>query len=90
MKGGFQIVNFKNLALTSASESNIKGVYDAIANANGKRTIIHNMNVGSTHYKDFTVYFTAGENQFTGETTVGNETISFLVKVGDDVTVTIA
>lgn len=90
MKGGFQLVNFKNLALTSGRESNIKGSFESVENANGKRTIIHNLYVGTKKYKDFTMYFELGENEYTGTATVGAETITIVIDIDDNVTVTVA
>lgn len=90
MKGGFQILNFNNLALSNGVEANVKGTFDALKNSNGKRIVCHNLILGDAKYKDFTAYFTEGENQFSTTQAVGNSNLTILVKVGDDVTVTVA
>lgn len=91
-KGGYQILNLKNVPLTSGTESNILGSYNALQRSNGKRVVVSGLCVaGDTDkfYSDFEMYFTKGENIFEGTTTFANETIEIAIDNGDGVTVTV-
>lgn len=49
-KGGFQLVDFQNVAFTSGSAATVKGIYSQIQNGNGKVLVATNLNVGGINY----------------------------------------
>ena len=63
-KGGYQIVNLKGVSLTAGTQATIKGVFDAIANANGKRIVISGLVIGSTIYNDLPVAVTVSSGDY--------------------------
>lgn len=46
-KGGYQIVNLKETALTSGTGKTIKGTFEQATGARNKRTIVSGLKVGS-------------------------------------------
>lgn len=93
LKGGYQILNLKNLPLTSGSESTIAGSYNAIKNSNGKRVIVSGLCIAGESdkfYSDFECFFTSGENIYEGAITLFDENVTISIDNGDGVTVTIA
>lgn len=88
--GGYQIIDFKGIALTSGTEKTILGVYDAIERTN-KRTVVSGLVVGSTEYNDMEVNFVVSGTSFVGVVTLPSSgSISFVVADDDGVTVTVA
>mgnify|MGYP003298642901 CR=1 FL=1 len=91
-KGGYQILDLKNLPLTSGTESNILGSYNAVGGANGKRVVVSGLCVAGDSdkfYNDFEMYFAKGENIYEGTITLGDEIIEIAIDNGDGVTVTV-
>lgn len=54
-KGGYQIVDFKNVSLTAGDETTVAGVYEAIEGNYNKRLVVSGIVIGSTEYDDVTV-----------------------------------
>lgn len=54
-KGGYQIVDFKNVSLTADDETTVAGVYEAIEGNYNKRLVVSGIVIGSTEYDDVTV-----------------------------------
>lgn len=46
-KGGYQIIDLKGESLTSGTPKTIKGTYAQATGANGKRTVISGLKIGS-------------------------------------------
>lgn len=87
-KGGYQIVDLKGTALTSGTEATIEGVYAALSNAGGKRTVVSGLKVGGTAYSDVEVLFTLSTTTYTGVLVIGATTITIVVANDDGVTAT--
>lgn len=94
MNGGYQLLTLKGLPLTSGEASNIKGAWDQVNRANGKRIVVTGLVVAGesadTAYNDFEMYFEAGVNTYEGSVTIGANIITISVDYGDDVTATVA
>lgn len=89
-KGGYKIIDFGGVALTSGTEATIPGVYDAIESTN-KRTVVSGLVVGGTEYNDMEVNFVVSSGDFVGVvTTPDSGSISFVIASDDGVTVTVA
>ena len=95
-KGGYQILDLKNTALTSGTAKSIKGSFDALDRANNKRVVISGMNVGGTAYNDIEGYFIPSVNVSTnkatgynGALTIGANSVAVNVAANDNVTVTV-
>lgn len=84
-KGGYQIVNFKNIKITVAEATVVEGVGSSLLNSHNKRTVVSGLNIGGTEYPDFEVLFKNGGGTFTG--TVDDNTISVVAST-DTVTIT--
>lgn len=54
-KGGYQIVDFKNISLTADGKTTVAGVYEAIKVNYNKRLVVSGIVIGSTEYDDVTV-----------------------------------
>ena len=54
-KGGYQIVDFKNVSLTPGDKTTIAGVYETIKGNYNKRLVVSGIVIGSTEYDDITV-----------------------------------
>ena len=54
-KGGYQIVDFKNISLTADGKTTVAGVYEAIKVNYNKRLVVSGIIIGSTEYDDVTV-----------------------------------
>ena len=89
-KGGYRIVDFKGAALTSGSEANVPGTYEAAVNAYGKATLISGLVVGDVVYPDFFAPLVSNSGTMEGSVVIGESTISISIAEGDDVTVTVA
>ena len=53
-KGGYQIVDFKNISLTAGDKTTVAGVYEAIKVNYNKRLVASGIVIGSTEYDDVT------------------------------------
>lgn len=90
MRGGYKIIDFKGAALTSGSEANIKGAYEAAVNPYGKATLISGLVVGDVAYAEFFAPFVSNAGTMTSAVVIGESTITIEIADGDDVTVTVA
>lgn len=96
-KGGYQILDLKNAALTSGSKKTITGTFDALDRASQKRVVISGMKVGTTSYNDVDAYFIPSVNISTGRASgyngalsIGNASLAINVDDSDGVTVTVS
>ena len=88
-KGGYKIIDFGGISLTSGTKKTIPGVYYAIKSTN-KRTVISGLVVGSTEYNDIEVNFVVSSGALVGVVALPNSgSISFAVANDDGVTVTV-
>lgn len=90
-KGGYIIVDFKNVALTDGAAAGVEvaGVTAAIANAGKKATIASGLVVGSTKYNDMYVNFNVTVDGYLGVVWLSKDAgIEILVEDGDYVTAT--
>lgn len=90
MRGGYKIIDFKGEALTSGSEANIAGAYEAASNPYGKATLVCGLVVGDVVYPEFFAPFISNAGTMESSVVVNDKTITFSIAVGDDVTVTVA
>lgn len=72
-KGGYQIIDLKNVQLTSGTGATFKGVYEQIEGTR-KAILVSGLNVGGTEYHDTFVDFTVSNTTFTG--TIYGKTIT--------------
>ena len=82
-KGGYQIIDLKNKALTSGVGMKFDGVYDKVKGTH-KPILVCGLNVGGTEYHDSYVDFTVAGTAYTG--TIYGKTIK--IEDTDVVTVT--
>ena len=82
-KGGYQIIDLKNEALTSGVGVVYDGIYDKVKGTR-KPILVSGLNVGGTEYHDSFVDFTVSGTTFTG--TIYGKTIT--IANTDTVTVT--
>ena len=52
IKGGYQIINFKNIPLNNESKTVIKGIYESIENSYRKPLLFSGVNIGGIIYPD--------------------------------------
>jgi len=52
IKGGYQIINFKNIPLNNESKTVIKGIYETIENSYRKPLLFSGVNIGGIIYPD--------------------------------------
>lgn len=90
MRGGYQIVNFKNYALTSGESANIEGIFATVFNPYKKATMISGLTVGDVEYPDFYAPFTENSGNMVSSVVISGATITISVENTDDVTVTVA
>ena len=88
MKGGYRIINFAKVPLTSGVASTIPGTYEATANAYGKATMISGLVIGGIDYPDFYAPFVEGNSSYTTTVTISGHDLTIAVAEGDSVTVT--
>lgn len=89
-KGGYQILNLRDTAITDDTPTTIKGTYNALARSFRKRIVVSGLNYGGTLYND---YVAEQLNTVTNEQGVSTYTVhgaGFDIEVitGDVVTVT--
>ncbi len=80
-KGGYQIIDLKNVELTSGTGTVFDGVYEKIEGTR-KPILVSGLNVGGTEYNDAYVQFTVSGSNYT--TTIYGMTLT----IADDDTVT--
>lgn len=89
-KGGYRIIDFKKAALTSGTEANIAGAFDAATNSYGKATLVSGLVVGGIEYPEFFAPFAGSSETVSAAVVIGGNTITIEIATGDDVTVTVA
>lgn len=52
IKGGYKIINFKNIPLNNESKTVIKGIYESIENSYRKPLLFSGVNIGGIIYPD--------------------------------------
>lgn len=62
--GGYVIIDLENVQISGTAKT-IRGIYDAVKNANGHALLLSGLNVGGTSYGDTFVNAHAGESKFT-------------------------
>lgn len=88
IKGGYKIVNFKGIPLTSGSASTIKDTYAEMSNSYNKATIISGLVVGNVSYPDFFAPFVANEGVYETDVVISGHNLTIRVAANDRVTVT--
>lgn len=78
IRGGYHIVDFKDVNITTADGATIDGIYEEIEGSNRKAVLISGVTIDSVEHRDLFVDPTASDNSFTfsayGKTfTVTNE-----------------
>lgn len=64
-KGGYQIVNFKDVNITTADGATIVGIYDQIEGSYRKAILASGITIDGVEFRDTFVDLANGENQFT-------------------------
>ncbi len=72
-KGGYQIIDLKDVKLTLGTGATFKGVYNQIEGTR-KAILVSGLNIGGTEYHDTFVDFTVSNTSFTG--TIYGKTIT--------------
>lgn len=77
-RGGYHIVDFKDVNITSESGATIAGIYEEIEGSYRKVILVSGVTIDNVEYRDTFVDVTSGENNYTftayGKTfTVTNE-----------------
>lgn len=90
MRGGYQIVDLKNNPFTSGQESNIEGLYNIASSHYGKPTLISGLNVGGIAYPDFFAPMVANDEELSVSVVIGGKTVSIVIDIDDNITVTVA
>lgn len=52
IKGGYKIINLKNIPLNNESKTTIKGIYESIENSYRKPLLFSGVNIGGIIYPD--------------------------------------
>lgn len=97
VKGGYQILDLKNVELTSGEASSFPGSYETIEGTR-KAILVSGLNIGGTEYHDMFVNFVGLSSTYYGiieyQKTVGESpatgTITIAVSDSDEITATIA
>ena len=66
MRGGYQIINFQNVPITTGTKATIPGIFAAIKGNNGKATLFSGMVLDSAEVPDFFCKLTLGQSGYTG------------------------
>lgn len=92
MKGGYQLVDFKGVNLTSGSPTTIEGIYKQIKYCNGKILVATNVVVDNVKYNNttFTANQVTGTEQINSVMLIGSGTGTLAITSEDSVTITIA
>ena len=90
MKGGYQIVDLKNVSITIDAEvpATIPGVHNAIANANGKPILLEGIVVGGNAYPAQYIEVLPSSTSFIAKVTVVDNAYMLTVTNADVVTIT--
>ena len=62
--GGYEIIDLENVQIGSSAKT-IRGIYNAVKNANGHAVLLSGLNVGGTSYGDTFVNAHDGTSKFT-------------------------
>lgn len=90
-KGGYQILNLRDTAITDDTPTTIKGTYQALARSFRKRIIVSGLNYGGVLYNDYVAEQLQQTVSADGKTvtyTVHGAGYDIEVLTGDIVTVT--
>lgn len=90
MRGGYQIIDFKNVDLTSGTAATIEGTYEAAASPYGKAALISGLVLAGQAVPEFFAPLVNVSDVMTGTATLGEEVITIEIADGDGVTVTVA
>ena len=66
MRGGYQIINFQNVPITTGTAATIPGIYNAIKGSYGKATLFSGMVLDNAEVSDFFCKLTFGATVYTG------------------------
>lgn len=66
MRGGYQIINFQNVPITTGTAATIPGIYNAIKGSYNKATMFSGMVLDSAEVPDFFCKLTFGATGYTG------------------------
>lgn len=88
MKGGYQIVDFKGVAITLDEEITIDGIYEAVTNGNKKALLLENLNVGGTLFQAIYVVAPVSVDSTTGIATI--VAYEYTIEVANDDGVTVS
>lgn len=89
MRGGYRIIDFKGIALTSGTQATIPGLYESARNPYKKRMQVTGLVVGTTKYPDFSAEFVPSSTTFTTTLVINGDTVSIVITSADAVTVTV-
>lgn len=89
MRGGYRIVNFKGVALTSGTKGKIAGLFASAQNPHKKRTQLTGLVVGTAAYPDFTAVFMADSGNMSATLDINGDTVAIVIEPDDEVTVTV-
>ena len=94
MRGGYQIIDFQNIPITTGTEETIPGIYEMIEGSYRKATMISGLVLNGIELPNFFCKLTKGRDSYIGtigievtnETSVIETTIT--ISVDDGVTIT--
>lgn len=89
MRGGYRIIDFKGVALTSGTQATIPGLYESASNPYRKRMQVTGLVVGTTKYPDFSAEFVPSSSNFTSTLVINGDTVEIVITSADAVTVTV-
>lgn len=89
-KGGYLIIDLKEVSFTSGTATKLDGIAAIVANPYNKAILISGLVVGDVAYADFFAPFVEGENSYSTAVEIGGKSITITVATNDNVTVTLA
>ena len=85
MRGGYRIIDFHGVNLSSGTAVVIKGAYESTGNSHNKATMVSGLVVAGVAYPDFYVAF----DNHSAKTNINAKAITISVAENDNVTVTV-
>lgn len=91
-RGGYKIIDLKDVPFTKGTASNVKNIYDAVESNYRKLTILSNLTLDNVEYNDTPVVFTSTSGVYYGvfSITNGTDITNLTIKIENDDNVTIS
>lgn len=88
--GGYQVLDLKEISLTSGTPETISGAFAALSGSNNKPILVSGLSIGGDVVPDFYCAFVVISDDYVGTTFINTSSIEIVVASDDSVTVTVS